>query len=177
MKIAVFCSANNQIDPDFFELTRVMGLRLGAAGHTLVYGGCNLGLMGCLARAWKDAGGRTVGVIPRSFTHDGKLCDFLDEVHYTQNLSDRKDLMLSLADAVVALPGGIGTLDEVFTVAAPATCGFHHKRVILYNVKGFWNSLLALLDDLQNHGMIRGDYHTQITAASTLGQLTEMLGA
>ena len=108
MKICIFCSANQQIDPDFFELTRVMGLRLGAAGHTLVYGGCNLGLMGCLARAWKDAGGHTVGVIPRSFTHDGKLCDFLDEVHYTQNLSDRKDLMLSLADAVVALPGGIG---------------------------------------------------------------------
>ena len=175
MKIAVFCSANNQIDPDFFEMTREMGLRLGAEGHTLVYGGCNLGLMGSLAKAWNETGGRTVGVIPRSFTHDGKLCDFLDEVHYTQNLSDRKDMMLSLADAVVALPGGIGTLDEVFTVAAPATCGFHHKQVILYNMKGFWNSLLALLDDLQRHGMIRGDYHSQITAATSLDQLAKLL--
>lgn len=175
MNIAVFCSANNNIDAEYFSLTHELGQRLASMGHTLVFGGCDLGLMGCIAQAWHEAGGHTIGVIPRSFTHDGKQYPLLDEVIHSHTLTDRKDIMLQMADVVVALPGGIGTLDEVFTVAAPATCGFHHKRVILYNMNGFWNSLVALLDDLQQRGMIRGDYHQQITVADTLEQLVSTI--
>ncbi|MFC2762590.1 MAG: LOG family protein, partial [Prevotella denticola] len=72
---------------------------------------------------------------------------------------DRKAIMMERADIFHALPGGIGTLDEVFTVAASATIGYHRKKVVLHNVKGFWDSLVLLLDDLQKHGMIRGNYH------------------
>jgi uncharacterized protein (TIGR00730 family) len=76
--------------------------------------------------------------------------------------------MMDQSDVFIALPGGIGTLDEVFTVAASATIGYHHKIVILYNMKGFWDQLIALMDDLQARGMIRGDWHQYIKVASSL---------
>ena len=75
------------------------------------------------------------------------------------------------SEITVALPGGIGTLDEVFTVAASHTIGYHQKRVVLYNVKGFWNPLIAALDDLQAKGFIRGDYHQYIDIANTFDEL------
>jgi predicted Rossmann-fold nucleotide-binding protein len=75
----------------------------------------------------------------------------------------------------VALPGGIGTLDEVFTVTASATIGFHHKAVVLYNIKGFWNQLIALLDDLQQRGMVRGEWQQYLKVASTQEELTTEL--
>ena len=91
------------------------------------------------------------------------------------NLSDRKDIMLMHSDIVVALPGGIGTLDEVFTVAAAKTIGYHDKQVILYNMNGFWDSTIALLEDLQARGMIRGNYRSMITAANSLEELKQLL--
>lgn len=75
----------------------------------------------------------------------------------------------------IALPGGLGTLDEVFTVAASATIGYHQKPVILYNMKGFWNLLIALLNDLQQKGMIRGDWHQYIKTAESIDELTAFI--
>ena len=92
------------------------------------------------------------------------------------NLSDRKQLMLDQSDVFIALPGGIGTLDEVFTIAASATIGYHRKRVILYNVKGFWNSLAAMMDDLQQRGVIRQQWQDWITVADTLQDIERLLG-
>jgi uncharacterized protein (TIGR00730 family) len=91
------------------------------------------------------------------------------------NLSDRKDLLLAHSDVVVALPGGIGTLDEVFTVAAAHTIGYHQKLIILYNIEGFWNTLIALLDDLQQRGMIRGHWKDYISVANSFEELTAMI--
>jgi uncharacterized protein (TIGR00730 family) len=90
------------------------------------------------------------------------------------NLSDRKDLMLAQSDIFVALPGGIGTLDEIFTIAAAHTIGYHHKMVILYNMKGFWNSTIALLDDMAEKSMIRGDWRDVIEVADNLEELAKM---
>ena len=87
----------------------------------------------------------------------GRISDYVDVEIPCDNLSDRKQLMMDQSDVFIALPGGIGTLDEVFTVAASATIGYYQKPVILYNMKGFWDSLIALLDDLQAKGMIRGN--------------------
>ncbi|MCR5077185.1 MAG: TIGR00730 family Rossman fold protein [Prevotella sp.] len=159
MKIAVFCSANNHIDPDFFKMTEALGRWIGENGHTLVYGGCNTGLMECIGKAVHEAGGRTIGVIPRIIERGGRQSEYVDIEIPCEDLTDRKAIMMEQADVFYALPGGIGTLDEVFTVAASATIGYHKKQVVLYNMKGFWDSLIALLDDLQQRGMIRGDYH------------------
>ena len=91
------------------------------------------------------------------------------------NLSDRKDLMLAQSDIFVALPGGIGTLDEIFTIAAAHTIGYHHKMVILYNMKGFWNSTIALLDDMAEKSMIRGDWRDVIEVADNLEEFDKAL--
>jgi len=167
MNIAVFCSANERIDPDYFRMTEALGAWMGRNGHTLVYGGCAMGLMECVAKAVKTNGGTTVGVVPSVIEEGGRVSDYVDVRVMCDNLSDRKDLMLAKCDVVVALPGGIGTLDEVFTVAAAHTIGYHRKPVILYNMKGFWDSLIALLDDLQARGMIRGSWRDYIRVAST----------
>jgi len=87
----------------------------------------------------------------------------------------RKGLLVMPSDMAVALPGGIGTIDEIFTVAASVSIGYHDKRVILYNVKGFWNKLVAVLDDLQAQGFIRGDYHRYIDVANNFEELTKKI--
>lgn len=175
MKIAVFCSANRNIDPDFFRMTEELGKWMAEEGHDLVFGGCNIGLMECIAKAVKEHGGRTIGVIPTKVEERGGVSRYVDIEIPCDNLSDRKDLMLIHADIVVALPGGIGSLDEIFTVAAAHTIGYHEKMVVLYNMKGFWNSLIALLDDMQEKGMIRGDWHRVITVANSLEELCNLI--
>lgn len=175
MKIAVFCSANRNIDPDFFAMTEELGKWMGENGHDVVFGGCNMGLMDCIGKAVKAHGGRAIGVVPSLVEKGGRTFDDLDVEIPCDNLSDRKDLLLAQSDIVVALPGGIGTLDEIFTVAASHTIGYHHKMVILYNMKGFWNSTIALLDDMQQKGMIRGEWHDYIDVANDFEELKEKI--
>ena len=166
MNIAVFCSANNNIDPDYFRAAEVLGRWIGANGHTLVYGGGNSGLMECIGKAVHEAGGRTVGVIPRIMEEGRRVSDYVDVEIPCEDLSDRKAIMMERSDEFYALPGGIGTIDEVFTVASAATIGYHHKKVTLCNVKGFWDSLITILNDHQQKGMIRGEYHDYIEIKS-----------
>jgi len=174
-KICIFCSANHQIDRDFFLLTEELGRWAAQEGHTIVYGGVNQGLMECVSRATKEAGGHTVGVVPQIVEHSGRISRYADEVIACQNLNDRKQLMMEQSDVFVALPGGIGTLDEIFTVAASATIGYHEKTVILYNMKGFWDSLIAMLDDLHARGVTRKQWRTYIKVASSLDELKALL--
>ncbi len=175
IRICVFCSANNHIDPEYFALAEELGRWIGHHGHTLVYGGHDEGLMECIARATHEAGGVVEGVIPRCLVDSGHLSKYVDVEILCETLSDRKDIMLGRSDAVVAMPGGIGTLDEVFTVAASATLSYHHLRVVMYNMKGFWSPLEHLMDALQEKGMIRGDYHRQLIFAKKLDEIVAAL--
>ena len=175
MKICIFCSANQQIDPDFFKMTEELGTWAAKNGHSIVYGGVNSGLMECVAKATKAAGGRTIGVVPRIVESGERLSDFVDVEIPCDNLTDRKQLMMDQSDVFIALPGGIGTMDEIFTVAASATIGYHQKLVVLYNMKGFWNSLITLLDDLQTRGMIRGDWRRYIKTADSIEEINSLL--
>ncbi len=176
MKICVFCSANEQIDPAFFTLTEELGKWAAENGHSIVYGGVNQGLMECVAKATKTSGGMTIGVVPMIVEKSGRISDYVDVEIPCDNLSDRKQLMMDQSDVFIALPGGIGTLDEVFTVAASATIGYHQKPLILYNMKGFWDSLIALLDDLQAKGMIRGNWRDYIKTADSIEQIGSIIG-
>ena len=144
MKICVFCSANEQIDSEFFTLTEELGKWAAENGHSIVYGGVNQGLMECVAKASKQAGGRLIGVVPMIVEKSGRISDYVD-------------------------------VEEVFTVAASATIGYHQKLVILYNMKGFWDSLIALLDDLQAKGMIRGDWRQYIKTADSIEEISRLL--
>ena len=175
MKICVFCSANQQIDPDFFSMTEELGKWAAENGHSIVYGGVNQGLMECVAKAAKEYRGQTIGVVPMIVEKSGRTSDYVDIEIPCDNLTDRKQLMMDQGDVFIALPGGIGTLDEVFTVAASATIGYHQKMVILYNMKGFWDKLIALLDNLQAQGMIRGDWRNYIKTADSIDELIPLL--
>ena len=175
MRICIFCSANQQIDPDFFRMTEELGLWATREGHTIVFGGVNQGLMECVGKAAHEAGGRTIGVIPRIVEKSGRISDYVDIEMLCDNLSDRKQMMEDQSDVFVALPGGIGTIDELFTIAAAHTIGYHNKLVILYNMKGFWDSLIAMLDDLQQKGMVRGNWHDYIAVANNLEELSRII--
>jgi len=174
-KVCIFCSANKEIDPDFFETTRQLGRWLAEEGHSVVYGGVNMGLMECIAEAAHNAGGQTVGVVPRIIEERGAQSQYVDVCIHCDDLNDRKALMLQKSDVFIALPGGIGTLDEVFTVAAASTIGYHQKPIILYNMKGFWDSLIGMLDDLEARGVIRSQWRNYIRVASTLDELKALV--
>lgn len=175
MKICIFCAANQQIDPDFFTLTKEIGAWAAQNGHTIVYGGANSGLMECVAKATKEAGGHTVGVVPRLVEEGRRTSKYIDVEIPCENLNDRKQLMEQQSDVFIALPGGIGTLDEIFTIAASASIGYHGKSVILYNMKGFWDSLIAMLDDLHGKGVTRKNWRTYIKVANSLEEVEQLL--
>lgn len=171
MKLCIFCSANENLAPEFFERTRELGLWAAREGHTIVFGGVNQGLMECVAKAVKEGGGTTIGVVPRIIESSGRLSDYVDIDIPCDNLNDRKQIMEDQSDVFIALPGGLGTLDEVFTIAAAATIGYHQKPVILYNIGGFWDPLIQLLDSLEQKGMMRGPWRQHIRVANTLEEM------
>ena len=175
MNICIFCSANSNIPTEYFERTSELGTWMGANGHTLVFGGCNLGLMECVAKVVHDAKGMTVGVVPTIVEKGGKVSDYVDVKILCDNLSDRKDLMIERSDVIIALPGGVGTLDEIFTVLAAASIGYHNKRVILYNIGGFWDSLIAMLDDLKARGVLRAGFDDTVKVAHTLDEIAALI--
>ena len=198
MNIGIFCSANDNLEREYFDRTEEFGHWCAENGHSIVFGGCNMGLIGCVAEAYyqgfkstsrvqegsngsrvqngsSGTKGNLIGVVPRIVERGGRMSERLTVHIPCDNLSDRKDLLLAHSDVVVALPGGIGTLDEVFTVAAAHTIGYHQKRIILYNIGGFWNTLIELLDDIQQRGMIRGHWKDYISVANSFEELTAMI--
>ena len=165
MNICVFCSAND-VAPQYAAAAEKLGRWLGREGHTLVYGGANLGLMEAVARAAHEAGATVVGVVPAILEKTGRASDHIDVRVLCDSLDDRKAIMVERSDLFVALPGGVGTLDEIFTVVAAASIGYHHKRVVLLNIDGFWDSLLAMLDDLQSKGVLRPGLKETLTVVT-----------
>lgn len=174
-KIGVFCSACAGIDNVYFESARRIGEWMGRTGKTLIYGGASLGLMECVARAVKENGGRIIGVVPTRLEERGSVSTLPDETVHTRNLSDRKDVMTELSDILVALPGGVGTLDEIFHVMAAASIGYHRKKVIFYNEHGFYDELLKTLSTLEAKGFARTPFATYYEVANTLDELKEKI--
>ena len=174
-KIAIFCSASDNIDPVYFDKARELGTWMGQNGKTLIYGGANIGLMECVARAAKENGSMVMGVVPTKLEERGRVSDLLDVTFRTDNLSDRKDVMLHEADVVVALPGGVGTLDEIFHVMAAATIGYHTKKVVFYNIDGFWNGILDFLKNLEVNHFAHRPLKNYFLVADSFEELTAIL--
>ncbi len=174
-KIGIFCAASNTIDELYFERARELGRWMGENGKTLIYGGSNQGLMECLAKEVKAHGGRVFGVVPTKLEERGRVSELLDVTFRTHNLSDRKDILVEESEVLVALPGGIGTLDEVFHTMAAHSIGYHAKRVIFYNVNGFYDALLAFLRGLDASHFSHRPVENYMQVASTLDELTTLL--
>ena len=174
-RIGIFCSAADDIDAVYFEKARALGAWLGENKKTLVYGGANIGLMECVARSAKEHGAFIMGVVPTKLEERGAVSDLLDVTFRVDNLSERKDTMLRESDILVALPGGVGTLDEVFHVMASASIGYHSKKVIFYNVNGFWDELTAFLNRLRGQHFARRPWENFCLVANNMEELTEQL--
>lgn len=174
-KIGIFCSASENIDKMYFDSARQLGEWMGQTGKTLIYGGSNLGLMECVARAVKDSGGTVIGVVPTKLEEKGKVSTLLDEAIHVRNLSERKDVMTEKSEILVALPGGVGTLDEVFHVIAAASIGYHCKKVVFFNDCGFYDELLKALKTLEEKGFARQPFSTYYEVANTLEELKEKI--
>ncbi len=173
-RIGVFCSSRGDIRKEFLDAGRELGAEIGRRGAEMVYGGSKCGLMYVTAQAVRSAGGRTVGVMPQVLLDRGLEAD-ADLVFYTANLDDRKATMLREADVFVALPGGIGTLDEVFTVVAANTLGYHSKTTVLYNVCGFWQPLVEALQKIDAEKMLDSQWGERLKVASGPEELYGMI--
>lgn len=174
-KIGIFCSAADSIETVFFEKAHELGIWLGKNKKTLVYGGANIGLMECVAQAAKAHGAFIMGVVPTKLEERGAVSDLLDVTFRVDNLSERKDTMLRESDILVALPGGVGTLDEVFHVMASASIGYHSKKIIFYNVNGFWDELFAFLNRLREQHFARRPWENFYLVANNYEELIEQL--
>jgi uncharacterized protein (TIGR00730 family) len=143
--VCVFCGSRDGTDPGFLRAASELGATIATRGHTLVYGGARVGLMGAVANAALAAGGRVVGVIPKSLVTKEIAHDALNELFLTDTMHERKNRMMELSDAFVTLPGGFGTYDELFEVLTLAQIGYHDKPVGLLDVNQFFDPLVALL--------------------------------
>lgn len=155
MKVAVFCSCNDQVAPMFLSEMERLGEALVAAGHEIVYGGSTGGCMGALGDAVARARGSLHGVIPEMDFMDGLIHPGLQSKHVVRDLSARKVKMNEIADAFLIFPGGIGTLDEAFEVLAVKSCGSLPKPVILYNFMDVWTPLIQAMEILVQQRLIR----------------------
>jgi len=153
--ICVFCASSSTIDQKWLDLATDTGKAIGARGHTLVSGGGRVGMMGTVADGARSAGGHTLGVIPQSLV-DREVADTrADELIVTADMGSRKNLMIERSDAFIALPGGLGTLDELFEVWTTATLSLHRKPIVILDPEGFYDGLLQWLDQLAGTAFVR----------------------
>jgi uncharacterized protein (TIGR00730 family) len=152
--IAVFCASSPGRSPSHRDAARDLGRLMAERGHGLVYGGGKVGLMGCLADAALAGGGRVVGVIPEALAAKEVAHTGLTRLHVVPTMHARKALMAELAQAFVALPGGFGTLEELFEVVTWAQLGIHRKPIALLNVDGYFDSLVALVGRAVGEGFV-----------------------
>lgn len=154
-RVCVFCASSERIDPGYLELAAQVGAELAARGHDLVSGGGQVSMMGAVARAVRAGGGHTLGVIPRALVGPEVADDVADELVVTVDMRERKGRMDAAADAFLALPGGLGTLEELLEVWVAATLGMHRKPVVVLDPWGLLAGLRSLVDTLVAEGFVR----------------------
>lgn len=165
--ICVFCGSGHGKDPLYAEAAVVFGTAMAKAGIGLVYGGGGLGLMGEVARAVLTAGGRVTGIIPGFLSKKERMLQEVTELIVTEDMHERKRLMFERSDAFVALPGGIGTLEELVEQMTWAQLGRHEKPIVLANVARFWEPLRTLIDHMRSQSFIRAGLDVRFTIVDT----------
>ncbi|WP_028455616.1 LOG family protein [Chitinilyticum litopenaei] len=176
-KVAVFCGSRIGNDPAHAEAARELGRALAGRGLTLVYGGGNVGLMGEVASAALDAGGEVIGVIPQFMVMRELAYAACTDLIVVDSMHTRKARMAELADAFIALPGGLGTFDELFEILTWAQIGLHGKPIGLLNVNGFYDGLLMFLNKVAADGFVRETELNALQISSQHGKLLDMLAA
>jgi uncharacterized protein (TIGR00730 family) len=155
LNICVYCGSGEGRNPAYAEAARTLGRALASNGVGLVYGGGGLGLMGEVARATLSAGGRVTGIIPSFLCHREMMLKDADDLVVTTDMHERKRLMFERSSAFVALPGGVGTLEELVEQLTWAQLGRHNKPIVVANIDGFWTPFLSLLAHMKEDLFIR----------------------
>ncbi|MHB1121315.1 MAG: LOG family protein [Ramlibacter sp.] len=171
LSLCVYCGSRIGAVPAFVELAREVGRWIGVHKGQLVYGGGNNGLMGVVADATLEAGGRVVGIIPHALVDREFAKLDCTELHVVDNMHDRKRMMAERADAFLALPGGIGTLEELFEVWTWRQLGYHDKPVGILNAESYYDPLLAFLAASVRHGYMNDWQMDLVRVGSDAGQL------
>jgi uncharacterized protein (TIGR00730 family) len=175
--ICVFCGSRPGSDPAFITAAEELGRAIAGRGLTLVYGGARVGLMGALANAALAAGGKVVGVIPKSLVSKEIAHEELSELFLTETMHDRKDRMIALSDAFVALPGGFGTYDELFETVTLAQIGLHDKPNALLDTNGFFQPLIALIRHTIDHSFAAPEHAGLFVVEKDPGRLLDAIAA
>lgn len=176
----MYCGANVGARPDYAEAAEGLGRAIGASGMRLVYGGGAVGLMGILARAAMAAGGPVTGIIPQFLKDREVMLREVSDLIVTTDMHERKRMMFERADAFVALPGGIGTLEEVVEMMTWAQLDQHMKPVLIVNLNGFWDPLIALFGRMQEEGFLHKAFlgnHSDlpVTFVGSIGEVVPTL--
>ena len=176
-RLAVYCGSSIGSDPCFAETAEALGGEMAARDIGLVYGGGRLGLMGVVADSVLEAGGEAYGVIPQALIDLEVAHTGLTELHVVQTMHERKARMTDLTDAFVAIPGGIGTLDELFEAWSWNALGYHAKPFALLNVNGFWDGMIDFLDHVTVSGFMSPARRAQLLVGDSIGEVIEKLDA
>jgi len=176
-RLAVYCASSDDIDPVYRSAATALGHAMAEAGIGLVFGGGSVGLMGTLADAVLERGGEVIGVIPEKLQalelgHPG-----CTELHVVDTMHTRKKMMMELSDGFIAMPGGFGTLEEVFEVVTWAQLNYHRKPVALYNVAGFFDLLVAFVGHAVDQGFVREELRGLIAVGDTPDEVLRQLSS
>jgi uncharacterized protein (TIGR00730 family) len=173
--ICVYSSSSDMVAAEYFAVARELGAAIGGRGHTLVYGGTNVGLMGACAHAAQQAGAKVVGIIPSFIAERGLAYEKADELIVTDDMRQRKALMEQRADAFVALPGGFGTLEEIFEIITLKQLRRHNKAIVFLNAAGYYEPLAAALEHMYRAQFAKQAYRQMYSFAPDVTTALEHL--
>ena len=174
-KLCVYCGSSQGVRPEYADAAKELGLLLANKGYEIVYGGGSTGLMGIVADAALEAGGRVTGIIPKALYDKEVGHDRLSELYIVASMHERKTMMAALSDGFIALPGGYGTLEEFVEVLTWSQLGFHAKPCVLLNINGFYDGLLTFFDHLVQEGFVLPRLSKLVLSTDTPANLLNVL--
>jgi uncharacterized protein (TIGR00730 family) len=173
--VTVYCSSSSRVAAPYIAAARDLGESIAKMRWQLVYGGNKIGCMGVLADAARAAGGKVIGITPQLMVDKGIGDEKCDELIVTEGMRERKELLEQRGDAFAVLPGGIGTLEEVFEILVAKSLGYHHKPIVLVNVAGFFRPLLSMLEHGTREGFIREKVKDLLFVAANVSEAIDYL--
>jgi len=177
MKIAIYCGSSMGNNKNFEKKTKELGKFLALNGIDLVYGGGKVGLMGVIANSFMENGAKVYGIIPKKLKEKEIAHTNITELKIVNNMHERKAMMANLADAFIALPGGTGTLEEIFEAWTWSQIGYHLKPCAFFNIEGFYDKLFEMLEYIKENGFLKKEHINMLIKTDSKEKLLEAIKA